>query len=95
MVMKKILFLQLLIILTVFGAFALDIHKEIIQPGNPEHVATVDRKLEEIEKLSAFCGVPVKPEYASVYVNKTKNAVNNSASLEAEIRDAYSDVCWI
>ena len=31
--MKKIIFLPVLIFLTVFGVFALDIHKEIIQPG--------------------------------------------------------------
>lgn len=49
-------------------------------------------ELAEIERLSQFCGVTVNSEYAKVYVNKTKNPVGKSVSLEAEIRMEYDDV---
>lgn len=48
--------------------------------------------LSEIEKLSAFCGVATNPDYAKVFVNKTKRAVAEDAALQAEIRQHYDDV---
>lgn len=46
----------------------------------------------EIERFSEFVGVPVKGELANVYVNKTKNQVEEDLALESEIKKAYSDV---
>ena len=49
-------------------------------------------ELSEIEKLSDFCGVPIKRDFAKVYVNRTKNKVSHDLTLESEIRNAYADV---
>jgi len=46
----------------------------------------------EIEKLSQFCGVPFRHEFAKVYVNKTKNKIAQDLTLEPEIKSAYADV---
>lgn len=45
-----------------------------------------------IEKLSDFCGFSADSEYMSVHVNRTKNPVEQSDFLEADIRREYKEV---
>lgn len=49
-------------------------------------------EFENIKRLSKFCGVSVCRDFASEYVNKTKNKVENNPNLEKEIRKLYADV---
>ncbi len=46
----------------------------------------------ELERLSAFCGVPVRQHLSEVYVKKTAGKMERDPQLDADIRDAYRDV---
>lgn len=47
---------------------------------------------DEISRLSDFCMVPVKADYADVYVKKTASKVESNDLLEVAIRDRFQDV---
>ena len=46
----------------------------------------------EIERLSAFCGVDVRPDHSSVFVKKTDGHMDENQQLDADILDAYREV---